>query len=354
MQGLPTEYDSYDVRLLSTPTKNGWPLKHRVDSNRTVTSDNVDNTRQVSQRETAVLRKYRQDGKVHGAFVHIGKTGGSTLSILLRDGCHSFMDHPCRVVENESVASFRISSYYHVPDFGLLPDSKNEFYVVSVRDPFDRTVSAFAFEHVLNRLARNETIDEWKIEKYVEAYRCFPTLESFVTHLGYTPRKFDYPFSRRSVHAESCPDLARAALYGRVKLYNHLFFSFDRIRTMIPTNKTGALYATRQEHLWEDWRSLNRALGQTEGTLQIPLGSQQRNSTTMERKLNLPVKRALSPTGRMILCNALREEYRAYFWFLLQARNLNEVDIQNTVKEAQSKCPIIPMQEMLKRASPFS
>jgi len=49
-----------------------------------------------------------------GAFVHIGKTGGSSLSVLLRNGCHSWMPHPCRNVTRETRASELIESYYHV------------------------------------------------------------------------------------------------------------------------------------------------------------------------------------------------------------------------------------------------
>ena len=48
-----------------------------------------------------------------GAFIHVGKTGGSTLSLLLRNGCHSWVPKPCRQIPDESVASKLISDYYH-------------------------------------------------------------------------------------------------------------------------------------------------------------------------------------------------------------------------------------------------
>jgi hypothetical protein len=94
-----------------------------------------------------------------GAFVHVGKTGGSTLSVLLRNGCHSWLKHPCRNVTTpaETVASHKISAYYHVADFGLLPKSHHDFYVVTLRNPYDRVISAFCYEHLSNMKARNET-----------------------------------------------------------------------------------------------------------------------------------------------------------------------------------------------------
>jgi len=38
-------------------------------------------------------------------FIHIGKTGGSTISKLLRNGCTSFITGPCRNVTDETVVS---------------------------------------------------------------------------------------------------------------------------------------------------------------------------------------------------------------------------------------------------------
>jgi hypothetical protein len=44
-----------------------------------------------------------------GAFIHVGKTGGSTLSGYLMNGCHSFVPKPCggpsRNIMNESYIS---------------------------------------------------------------------------------------------------------------------------------------------------------------------------------------------------------------------------------------------------------
>ena len=321
-------------------------------------------TQEAPQQRNKASPPPRRTGE--GAFVHIGKTAGSTLSVLLRDGCHSFMEHPCRrVVAEESAASRRITAYYHVPDFGLLSASHHQFYVVSVRDPYDRTISSFVYEHLANRRARNETIDDAvRLPKYVEAYRCFPTLQAFVDHLGYNPRKFTYNYSRRSVHADSCSDLASAALYGRVKLYNHLYFSMDRIRSFLPTTTNSSppsfiLYVTRQEHLWDDWTSVNQALGQSRDSVYIPQQLQLRNtnnnnnqqddlSTTTEPqpRSSMPVQRTLSATGRMMLCNAIREEYRAYFWFLQHAQNLQPADVQESVERARRNCPIFLAADM--------
>lgn len=276
--------------------------------------------------------------------MHMGKTGGSTLSLLLRNGCHSYMAHPCREVDHESMASKLIESYYHVPDFGLLRQSHHDFYLITTRDPLDRTISAFVFEHIRNKDARDETIDEFKRPKYEWAYQCFPTLQSFVDLLGDGDQdpstQFRYPYSQAMVVADSCTDLARAAFHGRVKIYSHLFFSFQRIGTLIPQINRQTLYVTRQEHLWDDWRAVNEALGQTDGPAYIPPHQEEvRNTTVLELQDRLPVTRELNERGREMLCRALEEEYQAYFWFLGHAKNLSPHDISQSIAHAKKNCP---------------
>jgi len=49
-------------------------------------------------------------------FIHIGKTGGSTLASVIRNSCHSFVRRrgKCRgSVDNESIASELVTAYYH-------------------------------------------------------------------------------------------------------------------------------------------------------------------------------------------------------------------------------------------------
>lgn len=54
-----------------------------------------------------------------GAFVHIGKTGGSTISKLLRNGCHAVYPKPCRNITDETIVS-KLVDYYHGMKCALL------------------------------------------------------------------------------------------------------------------------------------------------------------------------------------------------------------------------------------------
>jgi len=312
----------------------------------------------------------RQQNPKGGAFIHMGKTGGSTLSVLLKNGCHSYMPHPCRNVTMSSMASDLVESYYHVPDFGLLQQSHHDFYLVTVRDPFDRALSSFVYEHYRNRVARTETMNRIQKIKYRAAYRCFPTLDRFVSLLPLPEEikgkdllstfEYDLPQFLPVPEDASCRDVARAALYGKIRVFTHLFFSYSKIRSLLPEDlvsnarkKSSKIYVTRQEHLWSDWKTINRMLEEEYGgksqqrfrdqepddnafSLATSKADQEelslRNTTHMELLYQLPVKREIkSQAGVERLCSALNGEYQAYLWFLGRARNLQGT---NSVKEA--------------------
>ncbi len=96
------------------------------------------------------------------AFVHVGKSGGSTISMLLRNGCIQAVEggeceaerwkkFPGEVGKIETVASQRIQFYLHLShvDSGKMPEYYDRIssIVVVARDPLDRWVSAFLSMH---------------------------------------------------------------------------------------------------------------------------------------------------------------------------------------------------------------
>ena len=99
------------------------------------------------------------------AFVHIGKSGGSTISLLLRNGCIQAVDgedceaerwkkFPGKVGEVETTASQRIQFYLHTGNVesGKMAEyySRVSSVVVVARDPLDRWISAFLSRHPRN------------------------------------------------------------------------------------------------------------------------------------------------------------------------------------------------------------
>ena len=60
----------------------------------------------------ASLNNITKHNKTAG-FIHIGKSGGSSLSLQLQNGCHSFVKKHCSVVQNETIISELVTDYYH-------------------------------------------------------------------------------------------------------------------------------------------------------------------------------------------------------------------------------------------------
>ena len=332
-----------------------------------------------------------------GAFLHVGKTGGSTLATQLRNGCHSFIPKPCPLFDNttnEMAASRKIQIYYHVPDFHRLPNQPlPSWLIVTLRDPYERTRSAFVYGHPRNAEAAGGMATHWQNAlDWIQEHdanstqtsgkqtmtspmdrltKCFPTLQQFVDHLGQAQdyRHFDYPSLSlaRELNQTNCQDFCRAVLNHRVPALSHLYYNLEHIRQMLmgqgaaewktltkskrpkdvqrlrelQENRTTALrqivvFATRKEQLIQDWDTINAMLND---------GNHSQSTTTVAKQqrnishLALPVPNELNQAGRQQLCYALRGEYEAYLWFLERAVNLGKGDIQNALWKAKRNCP---------------
>jgi hypothetical protein len=145
-------------------------------------------------------------------FVHMGKTAGSTLSMLLRNGCHSFVKpKPCHVVTNETMVSRLVGAYYHIPDFQYLKDSDHSIYILSVRDVYDRFVSSLLYQHPKNVEYYHVKMTRNTVRYAPMAYKCFPTLEVFASFLkrGNSTDCY-YPYPHYEIVNENCAELACA------------------------------------------------------------------------------------------------------------------------------------------------
>jgi len=325
-------------------------------------------------------------------FVHVGKTGGSTISKLLRNGCHSFVKKPCRDVgPNETIASRLIQSYYHVPDFQHLPKSPHSAFVVTIRDPYERTVSAFLYHHPRNvahamdehehevaaakaraSATMNATtttnsntaaaaIEQTREQHARYAYRCFPTLEAFTgsLHRG-NSTDCDYPYRPAVMAIENCAEFACAVVHGKVRHFIHLFFNYRNVLSKLlavryddeeeerrPANRPRReIYAIRTERLRDDWRDLNRHLGAVEDP--PPIVDAARDTSD----LDLPVTKDASPDARRRLCAALESEYVAYYRILsLATTTTNTTTTSSFGEEEEEKDVVLGEARELARSS---
>ena len=277
-------------------------------------------------------------GNATAGFVHIGKTGGSNLARLLMNGCHSFKPKPCKLsVPNETIVSKLVQDYYHiVDDTAKIQDSNHTIYIVTTRDPFDRTVSSFVYMHPRNKATFKRHMSLEDMLRKNSAYKCFKTLESFTQFIGDEPNDFAYP-NPHLITKKNCTILARAIVAGRVDALEHMYNNYYNVLRWIPPGRD--VYIVRQEHIWDDWIRVNRMLGQ-EQSIVLPQERVRRNVTTNSKP---PVTKDLSTTGSHRLCKALIREYEALFKIMHQAKNMGNDDIKQSVEAGRRRCPNIGM-----------
>ena len=317
--------------------------------------------------------------KTMGAFIHLGKTGGSSLSqSFLLFGCHSFQLKAWRggclknITKDDHIIS-KTTTYYHIPDFenGKLHmyDQKYpyQYFVITIRDPLSRAISSFLYTHPENRAVEGfndlkrengrrfitvmqrvknvqtealEYIKERKYLGYVRPeermlYRCFPNLEVYTKLLAnFTDYTYVNIKDSNLNNTKSCAHLAKATLHHatpRAMVHNH----FD-LRTILGPLKNVTerpILAIRTEFMKDDWLSSHKWLGEEDVAFDSVAAL--RNSTMTE----YPVKNDVSKGGRKNLCLALKDEYRIYMRILVLAKNLSKETVQDSVAIAQRNCP---------------
>ena len=301
-----------------------------------------------------------------GAILHVGKTGGSSLTSVLRNGCHSWAYKPCHIPPNETVVS-RLTTYYHNPDFHYIAESSDhKFYIMTIRDPFERTISAFRYKHPYNirrRKQMGENVFKYrkKMTKIGIYERCFPTLDSFASllqnhsHTIIDPKQYDPTITAVTTAKEfndyasrlTCETIAQGMLNCKFPddtMNEHLRYDIRSYYQQIPvdSNKNVVIFVIRMEYLWDDWVRVNELLGQPPGSVSFSRHIRGRDSTNV----NFPVTSDIGDAERSYLCNypALQEEYQTYFKLLIEAININQEDLTSMIEIAERNCPALDFQ----------
>mmetsp|Transcript_3312 Transcript_3312/g.6333 ORF Transcript_3312/g.6333 Transcript_3312/m.6333 type:complete len:517 (+) Transcript_3312:198-1748(+) len=317
-------------------------------------------------------------------FVHIGKSGGSTISSLLRNGCmESIQGKPCEpnrwekfpgpAGRSETTASRRISFYLHTPhaEQGKLPDyySRVTSIVAVARDPLERFFSAFLTRHPKNmdetrsRNKRARMIAElrgepeplWakKVwpngkpdaneEQRVAFRACYPNVEEFA-HCVEIPRgervyngtiqwwwRDAWKYKNISL---DCGELCRDVVLGRSEFVHHARWGYQAFLNPLPQDRE--VFVIRTNYLWNDWIHVNNLLG---STYDVPVPSKKDAERVINARGRLPVRNNVSEKGKRILCRCLKEEIRMYINLLNRAVNLSDEDVRVTLEDLQRNCP---------------
>jgi hypothetical protein len=302
-------------------------------------------TKNTTSNQTTFLHQYDLSNQTHtppdtpGAFLHIGKTGGSTLSLQLRNGCHSFRPKPCTEIplQQESAIS-KLTTYYHVPDFKWRLTYNNQrynyqFFVVTIRDPLSRWISAYQCQHPKT----------YRVNQRYNSnlYSCFETLEEYAQLLSnftnFNPKEQNVNVT--NFKNQNCDVKAKSTIYHiniRSLQAVHFFWDIRQVLSMIQENlQNKTILSVRTEFLWTDWSAANQWLGDKNAQVDESKRMDMRNSTKMETGVNLN----LSDEGRKNLCLALESEYNLYLKVLQLSVNLTPKDREDSLAIARENCP---------------
>mmetsp|Transcript_25422 Transcript_25422/g.37845 ORF Transcript_25422/g.37845 Transcript_25422/m.37845 type:complete len:411 (-) Transcript_25422:87-1319(-) len=284
------------------------------------------------------------DGRVI-LYLHIGKTGGTTLDQVFRSNCEwNELNKPPLRVKNcysalpkkEIPLSSLISQTVHftvqhrdgdhaMQSIKTAIQRKNvTSFLFTLRNPIDRAVSAFNMQHIDNTLRwpkRYMSEQHLRINFY---HDCFQTIEDLAMVLGRRRGNTTY-VDKVTNETRDCYMLGKQAIRGRAgHIFQggpHLFYNYGRYHyETIHAYPEKEVMVVRTEHLWDDIARLNVALGGNKSDISEEM---KRHTATYESEKR-PVHSGLSMEGKAILCCYLSGENEIYEDILRRAINLNE------------------------------
>mmetsp|Transcript_31780 Transcript_31780/g.72650 ORF Transcript_31780/g.72650 Transcript_31780/m.72650 type:complete len:456 (+) Transcript_31780:84-1451(+) len=319
------------------------------------------------------------------AFVHVGKSGGSTISLLLRNGCMTAVEGtPCeperykKIQEAESTVSKRVDFYIHTPH--VESGKMAEYYgrvtsvVVVARDPLDRFVSAFLSRHPKNidatRMQNSKVRREYEargkeppawaknvwgngdVEKdqyFRAAFEgCYPNLQELTNCAGGESIRTEVYNTTiswrlfRTKHSKQislpCRSICREIEDGTSEYIHHVKYNYEAFLADLPSRTE--VFVIRTKNLWPDWININNLLGAQED-VEIPndeSGGQHVNS----RGGRQPVRNNLDAKGQKYLCeHLLKKDIIRYIDLMNRAVNLSDEDVKREVEGINASCPTV-------------
>ena len=293
-------------------------------------------------------------------FLHVGKTGGASLSRLIRlacfsvEGCHK---HAQQLPLPESHISKLVTHYYHMRAPTPKQQQQHTSFLVTARDPIDRAASWYIFRHPAN--AGRLDVSPTQNPILLELFACYNynnnnSFNEFVT------TGLAVYYTQRQQKERKCAQLARQVMTGTIQptrngdhmAWNYGFYLKDILLNDNNSNKDSdtELFVIRTEHLWEDWQNIDVLVGGNDSSAPVTnySVSHQRQSSGGP----LPVhNKTLSAIGTANLCCALRLDLKYYVAALKRAVNLNGSHVQESIDRLEVKCGALGTLE--KRCQPW-
>ena len=264
-------------------------------------------------------------------FMHIGKTGGTSLACSLGfkyDGCGDTTPPEGYLPQVTTHLTHNI--FNDCNDDDHLTKTRPYYYLFATRNPLERIISWYAYEYPETRY--------YDKKKPLFLDCPFGTLTQMAERgLADPPILHDDGEDVGVVVTKTCQKRAWDAIRGKVPYSRHNAYNYKFYLEQTPRN--APLYVMRTEHLTEDWNSveahLHSFLSPDSPKYQIQGFPKQNKSFYKTAKQD----RTVSPKAQELLCRGLCEEIQVYKDILRRAMNLTPEQVQESLEELKVSCP---------------
>jgi hypothetical protein len=245
-------------------------------------------------------------------FVHVGKTAGSTIGCHLgfQLHCGGKMKYPLGLLPKYTTHTFH-NGVNDCPD-------DTAYYLFVVRNPLERLRSAYAYD-------RPGTTHGQRL-----LYQDCPFF--------YLNDLVEQGLATRGNASAVCRQRAYNAVRGLERFGRHLYFNYHYYTNETLTDDIGSsrrrkqVVVVRNEHLQEDWVSIEAILGGNTGSGPVfPTHNKGQNKE--------PGDIYLPDESRLLLCHALCEDIQVYKSLLRRAANLTPEQVATSLQELSMSCP---------------
>ena len=302
----------------------------------------TDNLKSLSRHEKSHIRLDPKRQNRTFFFVHLGKAGGSTLTLNVRTLCNQKRNKRERrncakridSSDNEMILSRRIIGRMH--DTVWNPKSamkRATSWLWVVRDPFDRLSSAFYAQHVENSRSRCDHPSRRKDQGYEFYCLCFRHVQDWITELASPNETMAVlPNSNKTV---SCTELGRNMILGinRVRrAHVNMNFGYYKKQSMnlFPSKEVAVV---RTEHMWDDLQQIEHWLG---GNASVNASTQVTDTHGSEK---FALKSKISdPQTLQFLCCFIQSEAKIYVELIRKAVNLLDWQKNESLTAFSKRC----------------
>ena len=273
--------------------------------------------------------------------VHVGKTAGSSISCglgLMYADCEGMPRQP----------RLNHTAYFHMRKNNCpRNDGKGKqvaTLLMTVRNPLTRIQSWFNFEKDI--LPRNERLRWQRRILFNDCYDNFVDLvtEGLEIPLSAVSDNNDvYTVSAERPINMTCKERAWAAILGVREFSYHEWYNYEHYWTALQSLYLGndsksLLLVLRTEHLLEDWSKISKEdLFRHVNKGRHPLNSSSNHSLKSGEAALIDNYKSQFWFN---LCQAMCPEIRIYQQILEHAKNLNTSQVEESVSEVETMCPL--------------